>query len=123
MSAMVDDGPSFYSSNVLHRRCERKSTKSFDGCHVTEAIHAGAPAVDHVDILVFPVISTELAFEMRQLLGTSGKNISRNPLEAHGIVGKMESAPVGVILHASHGTGHATSSDTRLQWSVKFPSR
>ncbi len=35
----------------------------------------------------------------------------------------MESAPVGVILHTSHGTSHAMSSDTRPRRFVKLPKR
>ena len=90
---------------------------------MTGALDTGVSAVDHVDILIFPVISTELGFEMRHRRGISRKNISRNPLEAHGVGGKMESAPVGVILHASHGTSRTMSIDTRRRRSVELPKR
>ena len=88
---------------------------------MTGALDTGVSAVDHVDILIFPVISTELGFEMRHLRGPSGKNISGNPLDSNGFGGQIEPAPVGVILHASHGTSHAMSSDTRRRRLVKFP--
>jgi hypothetical protein len=35
----------------------------------------------------------------------------------------MESAPVGVILHASHGTSRTMSIDTRRRRSVELPKR